>query len=126
MSGVWHDNRWYPHTGFVCRNCGHPVFPADLAGQGYEYQCFFCDEDMFGFEVDTEKSFPRVMVARPVDGITINEALEYLLDDTGQPRIFNNQLDAEAYLMAQSIPYDDLAFLYFIVCDGVPDAPENG
>ena len=40
------------------------------------------------------------MVARPVNGITLNAALEYLLDDSGQRRVFQNQPEAEAFLLA--------------------------
>jgi hypothetical protein len=65
------------------------------------------------------------MVARPVDGITINTALEYLLDDSGQPRIFNNQPEAEAFLMTHGIPSDDLEHFYFVECDNEPKEPEE-
>ena len=121
MSGVWYEGQWYAHTGYLCRKHGHPVFDSDLKERGYEYQCFHCDEDLFRFEVDLEKDCPRVMVARPVDGITLNTALEYLLDENDQPRIFKNQLLAEEYLQQRGIPYDDLAFLHFIMCDGLPE-----
>ena len=124
MSGVWHEGQWYPHTGYQCRRCSHMVFPTDLKDQGYEYQCFFCDEDMFGFEVEPEKKLPRVMVARPMDGVVLNTALEYLLDDAGAVRVFDNQLRAEAYLQEQGVPYDEMFFWHFILCDGLP--PEDG
>jgi hypothetical protein len=61
-----------------------------------------------------------------VDGITLNTALEYLLDDTGEARVFNNQPEAESFLLSQGIPGEDLQFLHFIDCDGVPkDEPEE-
>lgn len=36
----------------VCRRCGHPVFESFLrhTENGYLYQCFHCDEDLYGFE----------------------------------------------------------------------------
>ena len=55
MSGVWHESRWYPATGYICRRCGHPVYESNLKEQGYKYQCFDCDEDMFVFEVEQEE-----------------------------------------------------------------------
>ena len=126
MSGVWYEGQWYPHTGYQCRRCGHPVFETDLKERGYEYQCFHCDEDWFGFEVDKERAFPRVVVARPVDGITLNTALEYLLDEKDEVIIFKNQLEAEAYLLERDVPEDDFLHLHFLIYDGVPeDDPEE-
>ena len=125
MSGVWNEGQWYPHTGYQCRRCGHPVFESDLKEQSYEYQCFHCDEDMFIFEVDKEAAFPRVVVARPFEGISLNTELEYLLDENNELIIFNNQLEAEAYLLERGVPYDDLIHLHFLIHDGVPDEPEE-
>lgn len=51
MSGVWHEGKWVPTTGFVCRRCGSPVYESELKERGYRYQCLECDEDLFGFEV---------------------------------------------------------------------------
>ena len=62
---------------------------------------------------------PPVMVARPVDGITLNEALEYLLDDTGNTRIFHNQPEAEAFLLSHGFTSEDLEYIYFV------EVPEN-
>jgi len=76
---------------------------------------------MFQFEVDKETAFPRVIVARPVDGITLNTALEYLQDKNDEIIVFKNQLEAEDYLLKQGIPYDDFIHLYFLIYDGLPD-----
>lgn len=54
------------------------------------------------------------MVARPVDGITVNEALEYLLDENEKPRIFANQPEAEGFLLAQGIDGEALEHFYFV------------
>lgn len=114
MSGIFHGGRWYENTDMVCRRCGHPVYRSDLAE--YTYQCFYCDEDLYSFEVREQDDLylPPVMVARPVDGITLNEGLEYLLDDAGQPRIFDNQPEAECYLLAQGIDAGALEHFYFV------------
>lgn len=100
MSGIFHEGRWYENTDMICRRCGRPVYDSD--NPEYCYQCFHCDEDFYSFEVEEQDALylPPVMVARPVDGITLNEALEYLLDDTGKTRIFQNQPEAEAFPFA--------------------------
>lgn len=57
------------------------------------------------------------MVARPVDGITINEQLEYLLNpDTKEPEIFASQADAEAWLTALGYHMEELEHFYFVEC----------
>ena len=40
----------------------------------------------------------RVVAARPVDGITINSALEFLLDDNGEVRVFDSEEQARKCL----------------------------
>lgn len=119
MSGVFHNGEWYENTGFVCHRCGKPVYQSGLPE--YSVQCFHHDEDLYTIEVDKANTLPRVIVARHFDGVLINSALEYLLDNTGEARIFNSQPEAEEYLLSQGIPGDDLQFLHFIDCDGVPD-----
>jgi DNA-directed RNA polymerase subunit RPC12/RpoP len=54
---IWHEGKWYPRTGYLCRRCGHPVYKTDLAERGYSYQCFECDEDLFSFEVMEEEDY---------------------------------------------------------------------
>ena len=120
MSGVWYEGDWYDHTGLVCRRCGHPVFESNLKEQGYKFQCFHCDEDMFSFEVEAETAPPQIVVARPVDGVAINTAVEYLCDENGMMIIFANRPAAEAYLLEQGHSADDFVGLHFIVHDGVP------
>lgn len=41
------------HSCGVCRRCGAPLFQSLI--EGYNYQCFECDEDYYSFEQD---SFP--------------------------------------------------------------------
>lgn len=123
MSGVFYEGEWFENIGRVCNRCGNPVYKSTLPQ--YSYQCFHHDEDLFTFEVSEATTLPRVMVARPVDSITINTALEYILDATEEIRMFDNQPDAEVYLLSQGIPSEDLQFLHFIDCDGVPDEPKG-
>jgi len=125
MSGIFINGAWHENTDMKCRRCGGPVFESDLPE--YSYQCLKCDEDLYDFEAEEQDAhyFPRVMVARHYDGVLINAALEYLLDDSGQPLVFNNQPEAEAFLLSHGIPSDDLEFLYFVECDNEPKEPEE-
>lgn len=120
MSGVFHEGRWYENTDMICRRCGHPVYESD--NPEYSYQCFHCDEDLYSFEAMEQDAhdLPLVIVARPVDGITINEQLEYLLDDDNEPRAFPNQPEAEAFLLAHGIDGETLEHFYFV------EVAENG
>ena len=101
MSGIFHEGRWYENTDMICRRCGRPVYDSD--NPEYCYQCFHCDEDFYSFEVEEQDALylPPVMVARPVDGITLNEALEYLL------------------LLCHGFTSEDLEHFYFV------EVPEN-
>lgn len=111
---VFHDGHWYGNTDMVCKRCGNPVYQSDHAE--YIYQCFRCDEDLYSFEVTEQDGFylPKVIVARPVNGISLNGGLEYLLDGNKEVRVFNNQPEAEAFLLANGFIREDLEFLYFV------------
>lgn len=115
MSGIFYEGRWYEGTNMVCSICGNPVYESDAQPE-YSYQCFHCDMDMYLFEAFERggESLLPVMVARPVGGITLNEGLEYLLDDGGEPRIFESQAVAEAYLLAHGATEADLEMVYFV------------
>jgi uncharacterized protein (DUF983 family) len=125
MSGIFFDGKWHESTDMKCNRCGSPVFESDLLE--YTYQCFKCDEDLYDFEVEEQDAhyFPRVIVARRLDGITINTALEYLLDDSGEPRIFDSQTEAEAFLVSNGIPAEDMDHFFFVECDNGPEEPDD-
>ena len=53
------------------------------------------------------------------DSLEPHEALEYLLDDTGKTRIFQNQPEAEAFLLCHGFTSEDLEHFYFV------EVPEN-
>ena len=114
MSGIFFEGKWYENTDMICRRCGSPVYKSD--NPEYAFQCFYCDEDLFEFEVEEQDAryLPPVMVARPIDGITLNDTLEYRLDESGQPRVFTNQPEAEAFLLGHGVDLDDLEFFFFV------------
>jgi len=114
MTGIIHEQLFYADTGFQCRRCGGPVYKSDLPE--YAYQCFACDEDLYGIEVEPQAAprAPRVMVARPVDGITLNTDLEMLLDDNNEVIIFANKTEAEAFLLEHGVDAEDMEHMYFV------------
>ncbi len=117
MSGIFCKDRWYENTDMVCRRCGHPVYKSD--NPKYSYQCFYCDEDLYEFEVveRDDLCLPPVRVARPVDSIALNEGLEYLLDEAKKPIVFANQPEAEVFLLAHGIDNEALEHFYFVEVD---------
>lgn len=56
----------------------------------------------------------KVVVARPIDGITINTKLEFLLDDDGEVRIFDNQEQARKFLTDAGIEPEELRHIKFM------------
>ncbi len=50
----------------------------------------------------------KVVVARPVDGITINTELEFLLDDDGKVRTFDSPEQARLFLTAAGVEPEEL------------------
>ena len=95
---------------FVCRRCGCKVEKSD--NPEYKYQCFNCDEDLYGFEVRERESDepPKcIRVAYDTDG-----GLEYLTDKDDEPRIFQSQAEAEMQLISEGIPASDIKYLRFL------------
>lgn len=54
-----------------------------------------------------------VCVTRPYDGITINEEVEYLLDDDGNIMYFPTENAARDYLRDRGLTDDDMEYLNF-------------
>ena len=50
----------------------------------------------------------RVVVARPVNGITLNDELEFLLDNNGEVRTFDSEEDARTFLIAAGVDLEEL------------------
>lgn len=56
----------------------------------------------------------KVAVARPVNGITLNGDLEFLLDDSGKVQIFDSEEQAREFLIAAGIGPEELRHMIFI------------
>ena len=50
----------------------------------------------------------KVVVARPIDGITINAELEFLLDDAGEVKVFDSPEEAKLFLVANGVDSEEL------------------
>jgi len=59
------------------------------------------------------KKMPRVIVARPFDGITLNTEMECLLDDKDELLVFDNEYAAKVYLLKHGCGDDELAIMRF-------------
>jgi len=50
----------------------------------------------------------KAIVARPVNGITINGELEFLLDDSGEIMMFDSTEQAKSFLIANGVDAEEL------------------
>ena len=56
----------------------------------------------------------KVVVARPVNGITLNGELEFLLDDSGAIRVFYSPEQARSLLTTTGIEPEELRHMKFM------------
>lgn len=115
MSGIFIDGMGFcENTDKICTRCKSPVWETNTTD--YSFQCLSCDEDLYDFETETQDPhhLPKVVVGRHIHGITLNNELEYLLDENGNERIFDSQPVAEAFLLANGFELEDLEFMYFV------------
>ena len=56
----------------------------------------------------------RVIAARPVNGITLNGELEFLLDDGGEVRVFDSEEQARDFLIAAGVSSEELRHMVFM------------
>ena len=111
MSGIFFNGKWMENADLVCRKCSGAVYETD----DLRYICPHCGVELEEAETDAQDglTMSSVLVARPVDGITLNSAMEYLLDDDGNKLVFENQAAAEAFLMEHGYTEYDLDQMYF-------------
>ena len=56
----------------------------------------------------------HVVVARPIDGITINDDLEFLLDDSGEVKVFGSLEEARSFVIANGLAPEELRHMTFM------------
>lgn len=56
----------------------------------------------------------KIIVARPVGGITLNSALEFLLDDSGEVRVFDSEEQAQKFLTDAGVDPEELRHMKFM------------
>ena len=50
----------------------------------------------------------KAIVARPVNGITLNSDLEFLLDDAGEVRVFDSPEETKSFLIASGVDSEEM------------------
>ena len=63
----------------------------------------------------------KVVIGRPVNGITLNSGREFLLDDTGAVKVFDNPEQAIAFLVAAGMEPEELRHITIITKGGRQD-----
>ena len=61
----------------------------------------------------------KAIVARPVNGITINGKLEFLLDDSGEVRVFGCPEEARSFLIGNGIAPEELRHITIMESCGI-------
>ena len=61
----------------------------------------------------------RTVVARPIDGITINAELEFLLDDAGEVKVFDSPEEAKLFLVANGVDSEELRHMTIMESCGI-------
>ena len=61
----------------------------------------------------------KYVVARPINGITINTELEFLLDDNGKVRMFDSEDQARSFLTAAGVDLEELRHMRFMESCGI-------
>lgn len=69
-------------------------------------------------------SLLKVNVTRPGEGITLNAGLrDYLLDDQGNPMMFDSEADARAWLKEHNVSENEIETYEFPLADGANAMP---
>lgn len=110
MSGVIYNGEYMENVDYVHIPCSHYVYEGNAG-----YYCVKCGKTVADEELNEgPDTMPKVMIARNVNGISINGAVEFLLDEHGDRRLFDNQAIAEGFLLLNGIPMDELDSYYYL------------
>jgi hypothetical protein len=103
MSGIFVGGVFFENVGLMCPTCKRILYG--------DYYCFHCDTACAMEDAEEHAYYPRrVQIARPVG----DEQLGFVRDVGGEVRWFNDQADAETYLLAHRFSPDELKHFYFI------------
>ena len=97
---------------YYCPKCKRPLYITKTPG--YFGQCFHCDEDFYMIEALSEGNECGVMVGRPLNGITVNGGIEYLLNSENKRMIFDSPEDAKNYLIQNGVSKVAAELFYYI------------
>ena len=61
----------------------------------------------------------NAIVARPINGITLNGNLEFLLDDGGKVRMFDNPEQARSFLISADVESEELRHMTIMESCGI-------
>ncbi len=61
----------------------------------------------------------KAIVGRPVGGITVNGELEFLLDDSGEIRVFDSPEQAKSFLIANGVDTEELRHITIMESCGI-------
>ena len=61
----------------------------------------------------------KVIVARPVNGITLNGDLEFLLDNTGEVKVFDSPEEAKSFLIVSAVDSEELRHMTIMESCGI-------
>ena len=101
---IWGRPRWACFCG-----CGHCILHCRGRRMKDAIRNWNARESIY----QSGKKMPRVIVLRPFDGITLNTAMESLLDENNELLVFDNAYAAKAYLLEHGCNEDDLAIMRF-------------
>ena len=68
----------------------------------------------------------QIVAARPVDGITLNRELEFLLDDGGNYRVFDSDEQARKFLVSAGVGPEELRHIVCLPLEIGPIPPKGG
>ena len=97
---------------YYCPKCKRPLYITETPG--YFGQCFHCDEDFYMIETLQEGIECGVLVGRPLNGITINGGIEYLLDENNKRAVFDSPEDAKAFLIKNGVSDSETELFYYV------------
>ena len=95
-----------------------------LGIDGLEFLIGAADPAWVGGEDTFDPSLLKVNVTRPGEGITLNAGLQdYLLDDQGNPMMFDSEADSRAWLKEHNVSENEIETYEFPLADGANAMP---